>query len=88
MGYCLPLFIIPKRGPNMIGIGNQVIINGKDSVETKEVSKEEITELKRAIKKEVDQSFEYCREAWNNDDFKDCGRGRLVDSNEWAFKVE
>ena len=89
IGYCLPLFIIPKRGPNLIGIGEQIIINGKD-VESKdaEVSKEEITNLKRAIKKEVDQSFEYCREVWNNNDFKDCGRVRLVESNEWDFVVE
>ena len=71
------LFYLPKRGPQLIGVGNFIKVTPK--------TEHDVPNLKFQLKKEYDRVFEECRVVWNSE--KECKVPRMVAANEWNFVI-
>ena len=79
IGWCLPFFILPKRGPNVCGMGREIKIGGGN--------KADVAGIKAQIKAEYDEAFVKCREVWNSKDMEGYVPWK-IDENEWDMIIE
>lgn len=79
IGWCLPFFILPKRGPNVVGMGREIKLEGR--------SKGDVNQIKATIKAEYDELFPKCREVWNSPDLEGYVPWK-IDENDWEMLIE
>ena len=75
-GYNPLLFWLPKRGPQLIGVGKGIDIRGDENV----------TKLKVDLKTSFDATFTYAKDEWN-EVTRENPFLREIKQDEWDFQV-